>query len=241
MTTPENTQKEIVQQQQTAPQASQEQPKEDAPKSSAQWDAFRQARAAERKAAEEIARQAEKSANEAAALRAALESALNKQQPVRQGYGDDQQDETEEQRIDKRVADAIAKKEQEYERARREREQQEFPTRLQNTFVDFNQVCTTENLDYLEYHYPEVAQAFKYAPDGFDKWSAVYKAVKRFVPNPDSKKDVAKAERNLSKPQSMSVSAPSGGGTSTTPPTRLDEQRRADNWKRMQAAIKGIS
>ena len=178
--------------------------------------------------------------NEAAALRAALESALNKQQPIRHGYGEDQQEETEEQRIDKRVNEAIAKKEAEYERTRREREQQEFPTRLQNTFMDFNTVCTTENLDYLEYHYPEVAQAFKYAPDGFDKWSAVYKAVKRFVPNTDSKKDIAKAEKNLAKPQSMSVSSPNGGGTSTNPPTRIDDTRRAENWKRMQKAIKGI-
>lgn len=241
MTTPENIQTAEQTQQQIAPQAAIEQPKEEAPKNSQQWENFRQARAAERKQAEEVARQAEKNAFEANALRAALEAALNKQQPIRQGYGEDLPEETEEARIDKRVAEALAKREADYERLRRERELQEYPERLQRTFGDFQQVCTTDNLDYLEYHYPEVAEAFKYAPEGFDKWAAVYKAVKRFVPVTDSKRDLAKAERNLSKPGSVSAPAAGAGGGTQTPSFKLDEQRKAANWERMQRAMKGLS
>ena len=242
MTTPENTAIPEQVQQQSAPQvATNEQPREETPKNSEQWEKFRQARAAERKQAEDMARQAEKSAQEAAALRAALEAALNKQQPIRHGYGDDIPEETEEMRIEKKVAEAIAKKEQEYEQRRKQQEQQDYPERLQRTFNDFQQVCTTDNLDYLEYHYPEVAAAFKYAPEGFDKWAAVYKAVKRFVPVTDSKKDMMKAERNLGKPASISAPSSASGTTNQTPPIHLDDSRRAANWARMQKALKGLS
>jgi hypothetical protein len=235
---------QIVQDQTAATPVATTEIKEDAPKSSQQWDNFRQARAAERKKAEEIAKQAEKSAQEAAALRAAMDSLLNKNQPQQHSRGydnsqSDQNEETEDQRIDKRVAEAIAKKEAEYEQKRRDREQQEYPQRLNNTFNDFNQVCTSDNLDYLEYHYPEVAQAFKYAPEGFDKWASIYKAVKRFVPNTDSKKEAAKAEKNFAKPGSIS-SPTVAQGSQNPPSSRVDDERKAANWARMQKALKQI-
>jgi len=220
--------------------------KEEKPKSASEWDKFREARAAERKQAEEVARQAQKHAAEAAALKAALDSVLNKPAQTQQyrenapSYGYDQGEETEEQRIDKRVAEALAKREAEAEKQRREREQREFPEKLNQTFKDFNQVCTTENLDYLEYHYPEVAEAFKYVPDGYNKWASVYQAVKRFVPNVDSKKDVKRAEANFNKPQSASSPSVTQTGEAMSP-SRLDEQRKAANWQRMQRAMKGLT
>lgn len=242
MSETENKQEAQKPQEQILSQQVVETPKEEAPKSSKEWDAFRQARAQERKQAEEMSKQAQKSAAEAAALKAALESALQRpvQQQPQQGYGYEQQEETEEQRIEKKVAEAIARKEQEYEKQRREREQAEYPQRLVSTYNDFNQVCNEENLDYLEYHYPEVASAFKQSPEGYDKWSAIYRAVKRFVPNTDSRKDAAKAERNLSKPGSISSPSVSQGGGQQTPASRLDDDRKAANWARMQRAIKGI-
>ncbi len=201
------------------------------------WKKFREQKEQERKQRIE----AEKIANEerarASALQAALEAAVNKgyQQPYQQ-----ENDETEEQRIDKKVNAAIAQKEAEYDRKRQEREQAEYPQKLVSAFNDFNQVCTTENLDYLEYHYPELAAPFKHMPDGFDKWASIYKAVKRFVPNPDSKKDMQKMEKNLAKPQSSSSPGNSQAG-SEMPSARLTEERKAANWARMQKTLKGIS
>jgi hypothetical protein len=221
---------------------SQSDSKEEKPKTATEWDKFREARAIERKRAEEIEKQARKSAEEAAALKAALEAALNKQQynaPQSQN-GYDNGEETEEQRIDKKVNAALAKREIEAAKQRKEREQAEFPERLTSTYRDFNQVCSTENLDYLEYHYPEVAGAFKHSPDGFDKWASVYQTVKRLVPNADSKKDQKKAEANFNKPQSASSPTVTSTGQALTA-THLDESRKASNWTRMQKAMKGLS
>ena len=216
-------------QQQKEPEAQVEQQ----PKSSKDWDKFREARALDRKRAQEETEKAARAAQEAQALKAALDAILNKPQPSQQF---EQEEETEEQRIEKKVAQALAKREKEYEEQRRKREQQEYPSRLVETYTDFNQVCNTENLDYLEYHYPEVASAFKHTPDGFEKWASIYKAVKRFVPNTDSKKDLSKAQKNMQKPQSSS----SPGMTTTgnqAPPIRLTEEKKAENYARMRRTM----
>lgn len=197
------------------------------------WKAFKQAREVERKQSEEIAKQAKKSQEEAIALKAALDAVLSKpERNPRNEHENIENEETEDQRIDKRVNEAIARREAENEKKRREIENQEYPTRLSRDYKDFDQICTTENLDYLDYHYPEIAQAFAYMPQGYDKWSAVYKAVKRFIPNTDSKKDQSKADKNFNKPQS--ASSPGMTHSSDNAPThRLDDKRKAENWARM--------
>lgn len=197
------------------------------------WRLFREQREQERKQKEEAERLAAQKAQEAEALKAAMDALLNKNQKVDIGEED-----SEENAIEKKVEAILIAKERQLEEQRRLKEQQEFPQRLVKTFNDFDKVCTSENLDYLEYHYPEVAEPFKHLPDSFDKWAAVYKAVKRFVPNTDSRKDHVRAEKNFNKPQSASV----GGVTQTgdTAPQFLDQKRKDDNWARMQKTMKGI-
>jgi len=207
----------------------------------ANWHAFREQQKANRKAKEEAERLAKQKSEEAEALKRALEALTNKPtHTIPNDYAADPVEESEEDRISRKVQEAIQKERQKYEAEARQREHQEFPQRLQSNFSDFNQVCNTDNLDYLEYHYPEVAAPFKYLPDGYDKWSAIYKAVKRFVPNTDSRKDQQKVEKNLSKPGSMSAPGTTQG-TSAMPIARLDEQRKQDNWERMRKAMKGLS
>lgn len=206
------------------------------------WKKFKAERQKDRELKDEYAKRAAEKEAEASALKAAMEAILNKQSTnsVRHGntYENDNE-ETEEQRIDRKVNELLTKKEAEYERRRLEKEQQEYPQRLVQTHSDFNQVCNAENIDYLEYHYPEVAAAFKHMPDNYEKWSTVYKAVKRFVPNTDTRKDTAKMEKNLSKPQSMSSTGTSQSGNIT--PIRLDEARKKANWERMERTRKGLS
>jgi hypothetical protein len=197
------------------------------------WKKFREERSRERKEKEELERDRSKKSEEISALKAAVEALANKpansiQEPT---------EETEEQRISRQVENSLAARDKQYEAQRRAREHQEMPSKLASTFQDFEKVCSAENLDYLEFHYPEVATPFKSLPDSFEKWSNIYKAVKRFVPNPDSGRDQKKAEKNFSKPQSMSV--PGTTITTDTPPMMLDDQRRADNWARMQKVMKG--
>lgn len=199
------------------------------------WKKFREQREVERKQTEEANKRASEKEAEAQALKAAMEAILNKPQP--QNNYSDSNEESEDERIQKKVNAALLERDKIYEEERRKREQVEFPQKLAQVYSDFNQICTTENLDYLEYHHPEVAKAFRYAPDGFDKWSDIYKAVKRYVPNPDSKKDQNRADKNMSKPQSMAT--PAVTQTGDTAPIQLDEKRRADNWQRMQRIMKG--
>lgn len=199
------------------------------------WKKFREQREIERKQKEAAEKRAIEKSAEAEALKAAMESLLNKQ-PNNQ-VNNQFDEESDEQKLKKLVSIALEEKEKQYEEQRRQREQQEFPQKLATAYKDFNQVCTTDNLDYLEYHYPEVAAGFKYMPDGFDKWSAVYQAVKRFVTNTDNKKDQKKAEQNFNKPQSMAVSGVTQTGDSA--PIMLDDKRKADNYARMQRVMKG--
>lgn len=203
----------------------------------ANWRAFREQREAERKARLESERLAAQKAQEADALKAALEALATK------GSNNEDyqtQTESEDERIDRRVREIIAEREAKIEREMQEREKKEFPQRLQAAYKDFNQVVSTENLDYLDYHYPEISRAFNHMPDGFDKWASVYQAVKRFVPNTDSHKEAQRADRNLSKPGSVSSMGNSHGGNAM-PSARLDEARKAANWERMQRTLRGVT
>ena len=238
--------KEAEKQSQQQPQNTQAQnnPQSEQPKETDKdinWNKFKEARAKEREQLEIATKEKIKSQQEAAALKAALEAVVNKPNIPQQQYNQDyeQQEETEDQRIERKVQAAIESRDKAYQQQRQAKEHAEYPQRLVSDHADFNQVCNTENLDYLDYHYPEVSNAFKHVPDGYEKWSAVYKAVKRFVPNTDTRRDMAKADRNLSKPQSMSAAGVSQNTTAGT--VKLDKARKEANYERMQRTIKGLS
>lgn len=221
---------------QTPPPVQTEAPQEET-QEQINWRKFREAREIDRKQKIEAEKRAAEKEAEAQALKAALEAVINKPSPSNSHQMDDLPEETEEQRIRRLIAEGMASERQKAQIEYEERERKEFPQRLVQTYNDFEKVCTSDNLDYLEYHFPEVADAFKGLPDGFDKWSKIYKAVKRFVPNTDSRKEQSKAEKNLSKPQAMS--SPGKTPTGDTAPQYLDDKRKADNWTRMQRVMRG--
>jgi hypothetical protein len=208
------------------------------------WKAFRDARKkdrAEREAAELRAAEKER---EVAALKAAMEAAFSRSPagnyaaPPQNAY--DQHEETEDERIEKKVQAAIAARETAAEKARIEKEHQEYPNRLVQSFPDFHNTIAQEHLDYLDYHYPEVSRPLQRLPDGYDKWADIYRAVKKFVPNnATAKKDAAKADVNFGKPKSMSSTGITQPGEATTS-ARLTEEKRAENWARMQKVLKGV-
>lgn len=197
------------------------------------WKHFREQREKDRKQREEIEARAKQKEEEASALKLAMEALLTKA-PSRE---QEQYEETEDDRIQKRIDAALAAREKQYIEERNKKEAQEFPQRLSANYKDFNQVCSTDNIDYMEYHYPEIYTAYKYMPDGYEKWESVYKAIKKLIPNAISKKDEAKADRNMSKPQSMA--SPNKTQIGDSAPVILDEARRKDNWSRMQRIMKG--
>jgi hypothetical protein len=210
------------------------------------FKAFREARKRDREIRQEAEKRAAEKEAEAAALRAAMEAAFSKS-PIPQSAtnqynnSDYAQEETEDERIEKKVAAAIAMREAQAEKARQEREHQEYPQRLNQSYNDFNQTISQENLDYLDYHYPEVSRPLQRLPEGYDKWSDIYKAVKKFVPNNmTAKKEAAKADANFNKPKSMSSTGMTQTGE-VVGGARLTEEKRAENWARMQKILKGVS
>ncbi len=204
------------------------------------WKKFKEAREQERKQAEEISKRAAQKEAEAEALKAALDAVLNKNQPHQHQSNGYEEEETEDQRIEKKVNQLLAHREAQAEQKRKQEEQATLPDKLKTVHKDFEHVCTTSNLDYLEYHHPELARSLGSRPDSFEKWNDIYNAVKRYIPNTETKREQARAESNFNKPQSLSSPGVTQGGNAM-PGARLDEARKAENWARMQKSLKGLS
>lgn len=204
------------------------------------WRQFRQQREKERKekeesdrrAREERERAAQKEA-EVAALKAALESVVKPRSEESEPT-----EKTQEQLIDEKVERALEKERQKNAQEAQKREAAELPNRLAQTFSDFNQVVTDENVDYLKFHNPEIWAGYKNALENYETYAGLYKAIKKHVPVADAKKESAKIEKNLSKPQSPSQAGMAVG--SDQAPHRLDDQKKQANWLRMRKAMKNL-
>lgn len=213
------------------------------------WRKFREERAKERKQKEEMERQLAEEKARAEAMKQALEAMVSNKstQPIEQSSQveiDDNDIPTGSQiksyvqnKISRGIQEGLKSVEEQLARKKQQEEAAQTPVKLKQTFSDFDRVCTAENLDYLEYHYPEVASALTSVPDSYDKWANVYKAVRRFVPNIDKEKELAKAQINSNKPQSMS--SPGMTQTGDEAPRMLDDRRKDENWKRMQRIMRG--
>lgn len=213
------------------------------------WRAFREARKKDRLEKEAAEKRAIEKEAEVTALKAAMEAAFSKSAPSPQSYQQyygnqtsyDQEEETEDQRIEKKVNALLIAKEERARKESVEREQKEYPNRLMKDLPDFNHVVSQENLDYIDFHYPEVSRPLQRLSDGYEKWSDIYHAIRKFVPNHSSaKKEAAKADANHQKPKSISSTSITQSGGNVSHTIIEVEQRRAANWERMQRLIKGI-
>jgi hypothetical protein len=214
------------------------------------WRAFREARKRDRIEKEAAERRAIEKEQEVAALKAAMEAAFTKgSAPTPQAYqqyygmnqGFDQPEETEEQRIERKVNEMLTKKEREYVKQQAEMEAKVWPDRLKKDIPDVWKVCSQENLDYLDYHYPEISRPLQRLSEGYDKWHDTYHAVKKLIPNHSTaKKEAVRADMNSQKPRSISSSGPSHTGEKTRETWQDTEARRAENWARMQKMLRGV-
>lgn len=242
---PEDTEKQQINQENTEEKT--KHPTAEVPEESEKeinWKAFREARKKDRAEREAAERRAADKEAEAAALRQAMEAAFSRS-PI--GFSQPQypnnefQEESEDERIEKKVKALLDQREAQAAREREERETREFPNRIMQTYPDFNSIVTEENLDYLEYHYPEMMRPFKRLPDGFDKWSDLYNAVKKFIPNAQQvKKDSMKAEMNQMKPKSISSPGISPSGDGSRESWQSIEARRKARYLEMQKIMRGV-
>lgn len=211
------------------------------------WKAYRETLKKERSEKKEAEKRLLEKEAEAAALKAAMEAAFSKNSPSPQAYQQyygiqtEQFEETEDQKIEKKVNAILEAKEQKIRKDREERERQELPNRIKAAYPDFYSVVSEENLDYLDFHYPEVSRPMQRLADGYEKWSDIYHAVKKFVPNHSTaKKEAAKADINQNKPKSISSGTMTHSGEPVRQNWQESEQRRAENWARMQRIMKGV-
>ena len=204
----------------------------------ANWKKFREEREKDRKARIEAEAQAKKKSEEAEAMKAAMEALLSQNNP--QPYQNDAYDEyeTDEQKVARLVKEQLERERKLEDEKRRKEEAARLPQKLASDYKDFGNVCNSENLDYLEYHHPEIALAFSQMPESYEKWSSIYKAVKKLVPFSEKNKDQSRMDKNLLKPQasSPSVADPSESQSGW----RLTEQKRMDNWRRMQQDMRSM-
>lgn len=231
---------QAAQTEQAAPQQEQTQPQQQEQQQESpqdiNWKRFREQRKKEREELEKERKRREEQEAQAKALQKALEEYANKsqkqQQPQRSSGWVSDEDE------DKRIERKLQEWEEKRRKEREEEEKRQLPQYLRQAHTDFDQVVNQDNIDYLEYHYPEVVKAFYHMPDSYEKWDSLYKSIKRFLPSGREKQiNQEKAQQNLNKPQSPNVE----GMTQTpdTVPQYLDEERRKNNWERMRRIMKG--
>lgn len=199
------------------------------------WEKFRQKREEERKRLQEEEKGRKKAEKEAKLLREALQAQIHK-------TPEKEKEETDPWDVDAEYIrkDDFGKLVSKYvEEEKKKKEQEELPTLLKTQMPDFDEVCTQENADYLEYHHPEIAEGIKYMPDGIKKWSVVYRAIKKYIPNAKNiSQDKKRLEENSHKPQSASSGGVAQMGHNKTLGAMSDDQKKA-NWERMQQIMRG--
>ncbi len=234
----------------------QETPKEETPEE-INWKKYRneqaERRVRDKEEKETAQREAAQAKAQAEALKAALEATLGNEQLSNQALPETQPNPLNPteiptgeqvmgytQRVVKeQVQAALAEQQRKHEAELAEKERNTLGDTMVEHYSDFNTVCTTENIDYLAYKYPEVAAPFNGMADNAKKWGMVYKAIKRFVPNNDGQKEKAIAESNLNRPQSVSSAGVAQTGDQAPASSHLTDSRKQENYARMQKILRG--
>lgn len=215
------------------PETQEAKPHVNSEENEANWKKFREEREKDRQAMKEAQERARRKEEEAEALQKAMDALLNKNQPqTNYGYQEPVEDE-----VEKKIAEALEKERKRQEDQRRQEEIKRVPQMLQSNHPDFYEVCSQENMDRFEYENPKLAKALAAAPDTYDKWEAVYDAIKKNINYKDIKSDQARMDRNALKPQAspnIADNKPTGN------PHRLTEEQRMANWRRMQQDMKSF-
>lgn len=217
------------------------------------WRKFREQREKERVEREKAEQRARQKEEETEALRQVLETMMTskessltqkEQQDIISDLIDDDIPTGKDIKgfITKQVPDLInsiiEQREAKREEERRKKEVDEMPVKLRTAHRDFDNIVSQENLDYLDYHHPEIAKALSYMPNSFEKWSSVYSAVRKLVPN-TGERDLKRMEQNAIKPQhAAAVASPPpnerGYGRSLT------EQEKKENYERLRKLARDV-
>lgn len=107
---------------------------------------------------------------------------------------------------------------------------------IKDQMPDLLEVCSHDNLAYLEYYHPEIAIPLAAMPNGLQKTKLAYQAVKKHVKMATKEKE--KIEKNLAKPKSLhsSISNETQGEESSGV---MSDKKQKDTWAKMQRLMSG--
>lgn len=203
------------------------------------WKAFLEQRKQETKQLEQerernkqLEADKEKRSREIEDLKIALQAVADRKESS--NYFDDSADQNKiiEDRVEKILSqkDSERRKREDEDRFRRE------SLEIKNQMPDLIEVCSQENIAYLEYYHPEIAIPLSKMQDGFEKTKLAYQAIRKHVKM--NKKEAQKIESNLSKPKS--VHSPLSNETQKEESSgHLSDKKRNEVWNKMQRLISG--
>lgn len=217
------------------------------------WRKFREQRAREREEAKQQAAQAEQERQAREALQRFISENLAKQgaqvqlTPAQQEQiiADLPDDEIPtggeikgyiQRQIERGVQEAL-------QRTKSEQERQKLPTQVRSQLKDFDEVCSQENIDYLQYKAPYLAESLSARlknPENvrFEDLAALYDAVLQVVPSASEKKTPAQVQ-DPQKPRSLSH--PIANASRDIAPRSLSAKQREEEYQRMVALAKGLA
>ena len=194
------------------------------------WKSFREERKKDREARKQAEEEALRRAKEAEALKKAMDAILSKPEPTSSENVDDGH-----KSIRAEMERLLEEREKKREAERLEKERQQMPIKLRQELPDFDSVVNEENIDYMQYKYPHIYNAFSAIEDSPQKWKDLYKTIKQFVPT--TNEDQKRLEKNMNKPKSLSGGLASTGDVA---PIVISDQTKAANWERMRRSMKEV-
>jgi hypothetical protein len=230
----EDTEEKLVDTHENTESVEKEEPEDDKEKN---WKAFLQKRKEDQAALEkereknkQLEEDRTRRTKELEDMKAAFGALLEKKEPV---YNDD---EDSEKLIEQKVEKLFSAKEEARKKQEDEKRQQEEMIAVREQMPDLMQVCSQENLLYLEYYHPEIAVPLARMADGFEKTKLAYQAIKKHVKMGTKEKE--KIEKNLSKPKSV-YSSYSNEGQKEESSAKMSDSKKQEVWNKMQRLISG--
>jgi len=167
-------------------------------------------------------------------LKRAFEAVVQKKEE----YSPYDNEEPQEKIIEKKVEEIISKRDKERMQVEESRRQREESVIMQKEMPDFTDVCSTDNLAYLEYYYPEMATPLAMMKPGLEKNKLVYQAVKKHVKMDNKSKD--RIDQNINKPKSVHSAISNERASDENHAAYPTEERRSKVWAEMQRLMSGL-
>ena len=203
------------------------------------WRAFLEKRKEDQKALEderkrnqELESQNARRAKEIEDLKLAFQAMAEKKD---NNYDDDNSDDPK-KAIQDEVNRILSQKEAERDQRDRQERIRKETLEIKEQMPDLVEVCSHDNLAYLEYYHPEIAIPLAKMPDGLEKTKLAYQAVKKHVKM--NKKEQNKIEQNLSKPKSLHSSL-SNESQKEESSAVMSDKRKTETWQKMQRLMSG--